>query len=222
MKFAAVLPAGGLGTRMGLDKPKQLLELAGETLLVRAVGAFVRHPKVDHVIVACPQDWLSYFEEQLKPFGVQIVVGGAERWQSVRNAVEALSADFEGLLIHDVARPLVSQQIISNCIDCLKEKRACLVAKPVVDTVQVVRNNQVVSTLDRNEIWLAQTPQCFCREDLLKAYENMPTGYHPTDEAGLMRSMGHEVCVVKGEERNNKLTHPEDVKQFEKWLEEDE
>jgi 2-C-methyl-D-erythritol 4-phosphate cytidylyltransferase len=216
--FGAVLPAGGLGTRMGSDKPKQLIELKNKSVLVYAVEAFLEHPQVLEIVVACPKDWEDYFRKLLEPMGVKVVLGGDDRWQSVRNGVLGLSENIDGVLAHDVARPLVSQKIISDCISTLVKKGGCLVAKPVVDTVQMVEDGQLKETIDRNKVWLAQTPQCFSKKDLIEVYNNMPQNYAPTDEAGLMRKMGFPVYVVEGEERNNKLTKPQDLEQFEYWV----
>ncbi len=218
--FGAVLPAGGIGARMGAEKPKQLLEINGKTLLKHSVEAFALHLEIKEIVVACPKEWKDWFEKELESYDVKIVVGGKERWQSVAQAVCGLSDEITHFLAHDVARPFVSQEIISQCIHELKNENSCMVAKAVVDTVQRVKNKQVQETLDRNELVMAQTPQCTSVELIKACYEKMQTeeGYNPTDEAGMLRHFGEVVKTVEGDDWNDKITRPFDLKKFEAML----
>lgn len=226
-KFAAVLPAGGLGKRMGGPLPKQLLPLHGKPVYRYSLETFLRLPEIAEVVLAVPADWESRFREELAPgcgipeaelAKLKIVIGGADRWQSVRNGVNALECS-EFVLIHDVARPFLSEALVRDIFRTLESQGACLVAKPCADTVKVVENGIVRETLDRNKIWLAQTPQA-CRVDLLKSlYTKMdahPLDFTPTDEASILEHFQIPVFVVRGSAENDKLTTPEDFARFSK------
>ncbi|WP_407442263.1 2-C-methyl-D-erythritol 4-phosphate cytidylyltransferase [Fibrobacter sp.] len=238
-KFAAVLPAGGLGKRMGGNIPKQLMKLGGKPVYQYCLETFLKMDEIAEVVMAVPIDWKMHFEEEL--FGtdfapattdnaatnlaslvkskLKIVVGGAERWQSVQNGVNALESSAEYVLVHDVARPFVSEEIIREVCETLVNKGSCLVAKPAVDTIKIAADGKVESTIDRSKVWLAQTPQA-ARIDLLKSLyariEAEPLDFTPTDEASILEFFGESVYIVKGESRNDKLTTPEDFEIFSK------
>lgn len=224
MKFAAVLPAGGVGSRMGADKPKQFLTLEGKPLWRHALEAFLQNPAIEEIALVCHPDWRDYFQVEvekhyhsLDSMRIRYALGGTERWISVKNGIESLSPEMDFALIHDVARPLLSQAILNQCLQMLRDLGACLVAKPVVDTVKQVQKNKVQATLDRSTIYLAQTPQCFKIADLHKVYAQMPQHpeYNPTDEAGMMEFFGYEVPICTGDELNDKVTTPMDLLRLE-------
>ena len=222
-KFAAVLPAGGLGKRMGGNIPKQLMKLGGKPVYQYCLETFLKMDEIAEVVMAVPADWKKHFEDEL--FGadfagkgkLKIVIGGAERWQSVQNGVNALESRAEYVLVHDVARPFVSEEIIREVCETLVNKGSCLVAKPAIDTIKIAADGKVESTIDRNKVWLAQTPQA-ARIDLLKSLyariEAEPLNFTPTDEASILEFFGESVYIVKGESRNDKLTTPEDFEIF--------
>lgn len=233
-KFAAVLPAGGLGKRMGGNIPKQLMKLGNKPVYQYCLETFLKMDEIAEVVMAVPADWKNHFEEEL--FGtdfagnasasdlaslvkskLKIVIGGAERWQSVQNGVNALTSNAEYVLVHDVARPFISEEIIREVCGTLVNKGSCLVAKPAIDTIKIAADGKVESTIDRNKVWLAQTPQA-ARIDLLKSFyariEAEPLNFTPTDEASILEFFGESVYIVKGESRNDKLTTPEDFEIF--------
>lgn len=224
-KFAVVLPAGGLGKRMGGSVPKQLMLLGGKPVYQYSLETFLAMDEIAEVVMAVPSDWKSHFEDDLKVLQnknlnkLKIVEGGAERWQSVKNGVSALTSAAEYVLVHDVARPFISESIIRELCKTLVEKGACLVAKPAVDTVKIAEDGLVKSTVDRRTVWLAQTPQA-ARIDLLKELycriEKEPLQFTPTDEASILEHFQVPVYIVKGESRNDKLTTPEDFEIFSK------
>jgi 2-C-methyl-D-erythritol 4-phosphate cytidylyltransferase len=224
--IGVVLPAGGVGARFGADVPKQLLQIDGLALWVHAIQRFLNHERIVQIVLVCPKDFLAHFKSQLtehfaayfemdspKTPRIDLVVGGAERWQSVRCGVLALQANVKSVLIHDVARPFLPPEILNECIDVVEDRGACLVAKPVVDTVKVVQGGIVTGTLDRNTIWLAQTPQAFRVMDLKAAYDRFHAEGegNPTDEATLMEWFGIQVPVIPGSELNDKITKPADL-----------
>lgn len=223
-KFAVVLPAGGLGKRMGGNIPKQLMLLGGKPVYRYCLETFLSMEEIAEVVMAVPADWKSHFEDELfsrSSTGIsaemlaklKIVVGGAERWQSVENGVNALTNDAEYVLVHDVARPFIGEEIIREVCRTLLEKGSCLVAKPAVDTIKIATDGRVESTIDRNTVWLAQTPQAAPVALLKKLYEKIaaePLGFTPTDEASILEYFGEPVYIVKGNAANDKLTTPED------------
>ena len=228
-KFAAVLPAGGLGKRMGGNIPKQLMVLGGKPVYRYSLETFLSMDEIAEVVMAVPADWKDHFEKEI--FGessdkhlrelirakMKIVVGGAERWQSVENGVNALTSNAEFVLVHDVARPFISKEIIRDVCETLVTKGSCLVAKPAVDTIKIAKDGCVQQTIDRNTVWMAQTPQAASIALLKKLYGRIaaePLNFTPTDEASILEYFGESVYIVKGNNLNDKLTTPEDFEIF--------
>jgi 2-C-methyl-D-erythritol 4-phosphate cytidylyltransferase len=219
-KVGVVLPAGGIGSRMGAEKPKQLLEIAGKEIWKYALDVFETHELIDEIVIVCHESLFAYFKSEVKSSKVSLVQGGKERWQSVENGVNELSSEIDFVMVHDVARPFLSKNIVTNCIDRLKEGQSCMVAKPCVDTVKWVVNAQVEKTIDRAQVWLAQTPQCFPLSKLKSWYEMLNggvEGFLPTDEASIAERFGESVRVVEGDSLNDKVTLPEDLIRMEAY-----
>jgi 2-C-methyl-D-erythritol 4-phosphate cytidylyltransferase len=220
-KVGVVLPAGGVGSRMGAGKPKQLLELAGKEIWKYALEVFESHPLVDEIVIVCHESLFDYFKTEIISEKVRFAAGGAERWQSVENGVNHLSLDVDYVLVHDVARPLLSSEIISECVKQVRAQKSCMVAKPCVDTVKWVNAGVVEKTLDRTQVWLAQTPQCFSVEKLKFWYAelNKDRGeFCPTDEASIAEKFNEPVHIVEGGAVNDKVTLPEDLVKMESYL----
>ena len=224
-KFAAVLPAGGLGKRMGGNIPKQLMVLGGKPVYRYSLETFLSMDEIAEVVMAVPADWKDHFEKEIFSDNasdeirakMKIVVGGAERWQSVENGVNALTSDAEFVLVHDVARPFISKEIILDVCKTLVEKGSCLVAKPAVDTIKIAKDGCVQQTIDRNTVWMAQTPQAASVALLKKLYGRIaaePLNFTPADEASILEYFGESVYIVKGNNLNDKLTTPEDFEIF--------
>ena len=216
-RFAAVLPAGGLGKRMGGNIPKQLMLLGGKPVYRYSLETFLEMEEIAEVVMAVPADWKDHFEKEFSHPKLKIVVGGAERWQSVENGVNALTSSAEYVLVHDVARPFVSKEIIRDVCETLVTKGSCLVAKPAVDTIKVAADGKVQKTIDRNTVWMAQTPQAASIALLKKLYGRIaaePLNFTPTDEASILEYFGESVYIVKGNAANDKLTTPEDFEIF--------
>ena len=224
-KFAAVLPAGGLGKRMGGNIPKQLMVLGGKPVYRYSLETFLSMDEIAEVVMAVPADWKDHFEKEIFSDNaseeirtkMKIVVGGAERWQSVENGVNALTSNAEFVLVHDVARPFISKEIIRDVCETLVTKGSCLVAKPAVDTIKIAKDGCVQQTIDRNTVWMAQTPQAASVALLKKLYGRIaaePLNFTPTDEASILEYFGESVYIVKGNNLNDKLTTPEDFEIF--------
>lgn len=215
MHVTAIIAAGGAGTRLGADAPKQFLDLGGRSVLEHSVRALMEHPQVSELIVALPAEhagtpppWLA---ECLK---VTIVAGGARRQDSVANAFDAIT-DSDVVLIHDAARPFVSPELISRSIDAALAYGAAIAATGVSDTVKQVQPGEhgpvVHGTIPRESIYLAQTPQAFQRAILADAIALGRTGVQATDEAALAEQAGHAVHVVEGDAGNVKITTAADL-----------
>jgi 2-C-methyl-D-erythritol 4-phosphate cytidylyltransferase len=201
-RVTALIPAAGSGERLGMG-PKAFLQLAGKSLLERAISSFAN---VDEVIVALPE---SHLEAEL-PAHVRRVSGGITRQESVQNLLEA--ATHEIVLIHDAARPFLSAEIIQAVIDAVLEVGAATTAVPAADTLVLENESKLWgSLLDRSKIHAIQTPQGFKRHLLLEAHERARLeGFVATDDAGLIARLGLPVALVAGDPRLFKVTRPGD------------
>lgn len=219
-KFAVVLPAGGLGKRMGADRPKQLLKINNKPMFLYALEKFINHPKISEVVLCYPADWKEYFVKEIGSLDVKLVEGGPERWLSVRNGIDALSSDIDYALVHDVARPFVSDEIIDNVIE-ITPFFPCIVAKKCADTVKQVKYDSggkiiIDKTIDRKYIYLAQTPQAFSVDLMKELYEraDLELDFIPTDEASILEYFEYPVNIISGNIQNDKITTKEDLVKF--------
>jgi 2-C-methyl-D-erythritol 4-phosphate cytidylyltransferase len=210
VRAAAVVVAGGSGTRLGGPVRKQYLEIGGEPVLLRAVRPFLAHPRIASVVVVLPPDDVPHPPAWLADLPVRIVAGGAERGDSVFNGLTAVAEDVDRVLVHDGARPFVSADVIDRVLDA---EGGAIAAVPVTDTIQQVDADGVItSTPDRATLWQAQTPQGFPRAALLDAYRRARAdGILATDDAAVFARYAGPVRVVAGSPRNLKVTRPEDL-----------
>ena len=239
MKNVAVILAGGIGARVGGNTPKQLLPLAdGRSVLEHAVSAFEQSPCIDEVCIVMHPDYIAYAEQMLLANAWQkvryIIPGGKERWESSVNAIrllgdKAIRREAKGeevnLLLHDAARPFVSQDIIARVCEALQEHEAVTVAIPSTDTVYEMVDAKVARIPKRSTIMRAQTPQAFRLELIAAAYtkalgadicdEQACAACHlpATDDCGIVHEHMPNVpiYVVEGEEQNKKITFKEDI-----------
>jgi 2-C-methyl-D-erythritol 4-phosphate cytidylyltransferase len=202
LRVTALIPAAGSGERLGMG-PKAFVQLAGKTLLERAISSFA---SVDEVIVALPE---AHLDVEL-PARVRRVLGGSTRQESVKNLLEA--ATNEIVLIHDAARPFLSAEIIQAVIDAALEVGAATTALLAADTLVLEGKSKIWgSLLDRSKIHAIQTPQGFQRDLLLEAHERARLeGFAATDDAGLIARLGLPVALVPGDPRLFKVTRPGD------------
>lgn len=213
MHVAAIIAAGGTGTRLGAGVPKQFLQLGGQTILERSIAAFMRHDRVTEVVLALPPQATL---EVAGPDGkLRVVAGGARRQDSVANAFDAVSPGAQIVLVHDAARPFVSADVISRTIDAAAVHGAAIAAVAVTDTVKQVTMEGgdlvIAGTIPRESIYLAQTPQGFRREVLAKAVSLGRGDAVATDEAALAELAGHPVHIVEGDVENVKITTAADL-----------
>ena len=250
MQNIAVILAGGIGARVGGNTPKQLLPLPdGHSVLEHAVNAFEQSPHIHEVCIVMHPDYIAYAEQMLLANAWQkvhhIIPGGKERWESSVNAIRqvrgerlevkgkennsqspiANSHNTVNLLLHDAARPFVSQEIIARVCEALEEHEAVTVAIPSTDTVYEMADNKVARIPQRSTIMRAQTPQAFRLELIAEAYtkalgvdslsaEACAEAHLPaTDDCGIVHEHMPQVpiCIVEGEEQNKKITFKEDI-----------
>lgn len=202
MKRAALIPAAGSGTRLGLGA-KAFVEVGGKSLLRRSVEAL--QPHVDEVVVALPAGMT------LEIADVKSITGGATRQETVRLLLEATQADT--VLIHDAARPFLPSAVVEDLLWAVEETGAATAALPVADTlVQAETGDCWGQLVPREGLWAVQTPQVFARELLQKAHRKAAQeGHQATDDAGLVVRLGHEVRLVRGDARLFKVTTPSDL-----------
>ncbi len=211
--FAAVIVAGGAGTRFGGDLPKQFLSLAGRKVLDHSVGVFSE--LVDTIIVVLPAGTVERGIWNA-PDGVTVVKGGRRRQDSVLNGVSAAAESGAAfVLVHDGARPAVTVDLVKRVMKGVLESGCCIPCIPVSDTVKRVDGSAVAATVDRSVLRLAQTPQGFRTEELIKVLENASD---ITDEASAMESAGFTVYTVEGDRMNLKVTTGEDLEMLKKHM----
>ena len=216
-QVAAIIPAGGIGSRMGLEIPKQFYELNSIPVLAHTLLAFQRTAIISSVIVAVPLDHLEHTERIVRDFKldkvVKIVPGGRLRQDSVQAGLLALDSAIDYVAVHDAARPLVSPELITDCVMEAQKTGAALAAVPARDTLKEVnRQGEIRRTIDREKIWMAQTPQVVRVSLLRQAFDAAKKdNFIGTDEASLLEHLGIPVMVVNGSEKNIKITRPDDL-----------
>jgi 2-C-methyl-D-erythritol 4-phosphate cytidylyltransferase len=222
MKVGVILPAAGLGTRMGRTQPekagtsrKQFMLLDGSPILVHTIRKFLI-PSVREIVVALRREDMAWVRELLsgEVFArVRLVEGGDSRQQSVENALNALSQDIDLVAVHDAVRPFVEQSIVDKVFAEAAESGAAIVGIVPVDTVKQVHRNKIRQTLPRERLILTQTPQVFRYSLLREAFQKArQDGFVGTDESSLVERLETvEVSVVAGSDRNLKITKPTDM-----------
>lgn len=210
----AIVPAGGLGSRMGRRLPKQYLTLGGAPLIVHTVRALAR--SVEGVVVVAPAGRIEATRRLLArhrvPRVLAVVAGGAERQDSVWRGLGTLPEGARWVIVHDAVRPFVTPDLIRRVLAAAVAHGAAICGIQVRDTVKRVKEGLAQSTLDRDGLWLAQTPQAFRRELLWEAHDKARRdGYTGTDDAALVERLGVAVAVVAGSPQNVKITTREDL-----------
>jgi 2-C-methyl-D-erythritol 4-phosphate cytidylyltransferase/2-C-methyl-D-erythritol 2,4-cyclodiphosphate synthase len=221
--IAAIIPAGGSGNRMGLPLPKQFHELHGVPVLALTIRAIAKVQSIKQIIVVCPEAYKNQTHDLIHHYRLpvtDIVTGGATRQDSVKAGLAALDKKTDVVLVHDGARPLVSPEIIKNCINAILSHGAAIAAIEVKDTLKSVAHDRLIAkTIDRNNLWQAQTPQGARTEILLQAFATAGNkGFQGTDEASLLEFCNIPVAVVDGSDTNIKITRPEDIPMAEALL----
>lgn len=214
MNRVAVIVAGGSGTRMGNDLPKQFLKLKGREILLYSVDAFINAYADIKIILVLPKDYISLtkalISEQNYTTTIDVVEGGATRFDSVKNGLHHVG-DAEIVFVHDAVRCLVTSNLIKECSTSAETKGSAIPVIPVRDSMRRVDTHSNTSTIiNRENLVVVQTPQTFKKNILVLAFN---VSYVPqfTDEASVVEAAGQEIHLIPGEETNIKITFPEDL-----------
>lgn len=218
-KTAAIVLAGGTGDRFGKEGGKQLVEIAGKPILTWSAEAFDATGDVGLIVVVCPEERCEeYLKRAIDPFPfvtpVVVAPAGATRQESAFSGLEYVPDEYEFVVLHDGARPLISPDLIVHTINTLKgniDADGAVVAHPAIDTLKVVENGVIKGTPDRRVFWNAQTPQVFRTGIYRRAHASaLSDGFVGTDDSSLIERLGGKVLVVEGKRDNIKMTVPED------------
>lgn len=218
-RCTAIILAGGQGHRMGTKVQKQYLEVLGKPVLAYSLETFEQSPVIDDIILVVGAGQEEYCRQHIiEKYGItkvrSIVVGGAERYESVWNGLQASTPDGY-VFIHDGARPFVTEEIIARAYEDVKKYKACVVGMPVKDTIKIVdEEGMSISTPDRKTLWMIQTPQVFETKLIYDAYSELMRLQlkDVTDDAMVVeRIFGNAIKMTQGSYRNIKITTPEDL-----------
>ncbi|MET0247781.1 MAG: bifunctional 2-C-methyl-D-erythritol 4-phosphate cytidylyltransferase/2-C-methyl-D-erythritol 2,4-cyclodiphosphate synthase [Sphingomonas sp.] len=206
-KTVAIIVAAGQGTRAGGGVPKQYSPLAGRPMLAHSHATLSAHPAIDEVLVVIGEGQRDALFAAVR--GAAYVIGGATRRESVRRGLDAVEAD--RVLIHDAARPFLPGAVIDSLIDALETSQGAVPALPVADTLaRSDDTRELGDTVPRDALVRIQTPQAFRMDAILAAHDDWPEGREATDDAQMLRQIGHRVTLVPGDPMLEKITHPAD------------
>ena len=210
-----IIVAGGKGLRMGSDIPKQFLPIGGKPVLMRTLERFRRYSPTLQIILVLPKAQQDYWQKLCKEYAFdidyQLADGGETRFHSVQNGLAKIPDNAQGVVgVHDGVRPFPSIDVIRNCYETAREKKAVIPVIPVVETVRHLKGDTSV-TVSRNDYRLVQTPQTFDIQ-LLKAANRQPYNEGFTDDASVVETFGFNITLVEGNRENIKITTPYDLK----------
>lgn len=226
-KSVALIPAAGMGKRMGASVNKQYLQLGGLPIVARTISVFEQSPLIDAIYLVIPVEEIPYCRKHVvEACGFRkiaaIVPGGKERQNSVMNGLKAMReyvSDDDIVLIHDGVRPLITEDMLQKSLSTARLHDGALVAVPVKDTIKTVLEGVVTGTPSRESLWQAQTPQSFRFGKIFSAHLAAESdGFSGTDDASLIERTGGEVHIIRGDYRNIKITTPEDLVLAEAFL----
>lgn len=215
-KVAVVLPAAGAGERFGGKVKKPFALLDNRPVFIRSLELFINRDDVCQCILTVAPDDYDVVREKyaanIMIMGLKLVKGGAQRWESVRNALEAVDEAAELICVHDAVRPCVLESWIDQVFAEAGKSGAAILAAPLTGTIKRVSGAGVVDeTVPREGLYQAQTPQVFKKDVLRRAYAEKPADFEPTDDAQLVERLGHPVTIVATDQRNVKVTTPGDM-----------
>lgn len=224
MKTIAIIPAGGKGIRSGIAAPKQYLKFNDKELIVYTLGIFQQNEMIDEIIISVEGNYINLLNDLKEKYNLskisKVVEGGITRQDSVYNALKSLTAAAAADLIavHDAARPLLPQKVLTDAVKTAKQKGNALVCIKAKDTL--IKGNKLVELyLVRDEMYYVQTPQIFSYSILMKAMKNAyENNFIETDESTLVRQIGEKVNIVEGSVFNFKITTADDIEMFERLI----
>ena len=211
---SVVIVSAGRGSRMKADINKQFLKLKGKEVIAHTIDKFYNNKNIDEIVVVVKEDEADFFRRNIiDKYGyknIKIAFGGKERQDSVFNGLKAVNERCDIVLIHDGARPFVTDEIIKNSIECAKKNKCVIVGVPVKDTIKIInKDNEVCDTPNRSTLWSIQTPQVFEYLSIIKAHKiAKEKSYYGTDDSMLMEYLGYNVKVIEGSYNNIKITTP--------------
>ncbi|MBX3423299.1 MAG: 2-C-methyl-D-erythritol 4-phosphate cytidylyltransferase [Pirellulaceae bacterium] len=217
-KFAVILAAAGRSSRFGDPFQKKVfVTLAGKPLWMHSAELFAKHADVGQLVLVISGEDRELFNEKFAGhaamLGIQTVVGGEQRADSVRQALAVINADCQWVAVHDAARPCLTKTLIDSVFQAAQRTGAAILATPCHSTLKRVTAQQTIQqTVPRDGLWLAQTPQCFKTKLLQQCYQQHPSPSQATDEASIVQECGHAVSVVEGSPLNIKVTTKGDLK----------
>ena len=212
-----VIVAAGTGSRMNMGINKQFIKLEGKEIIAYTIEKFYNNSNIEDIVVVVKEDESEFFKKEILDKynfkNVKIAYGGKERQDSVYNGLKLLDEKCDVVLIHDGARPFVSDKIIDKSIEEAKEHKAIVVGVPVKDTIKVIDNDKnIVDTPNRSVLWAVQTPQTFDYNILIDAYKyEFKNKFYGTDDAMLVERIGYKVKMLEGSYNNIKITTQEDL-----------
>lgn len=220
-----VLLAGGVGSRMGNEKPKQYLNIADRPIIIHTIEKFYINDKFERILVLCPDQWISHTKNLIKKYigetdRIVVVAGGETRNETIMNAIRYIEGEYEVdddtiILTHDSVRPFVTHRIIEENIEYAGKYGACDTAVPSTDTIVQSEDGRIISTVpDRSKMYQGQTPQTFRLKKLKALYESLSAEEKEilTDAAKIFVMKGEDVYLVEGEVSNIKITYPYDLR----------
>lgn len=227
MKNIAIILAGGSGNRFGADMPKQFLTVSGKMIIEHTIDVFESHQMIDEIAIVCHEAYITEMQELIAKNEYtkvsRVLKGGKERYHSSLAAIEAFTDDNSNLLIHDGVRPLVTDRIITDCVEALNDYEAVDVAVETTDTIiELDEYGSIARIPQRRLLRNVQTPQCFRRGTIAKAFSLalQDPGFFPTDDCSLVYRYLPKVKikVVEGEPMNIKITYKGDIEMMERII----
>ena len=220
MVKSAIITAAGSGRRFG--EAKQFKKLHGKPLYEYSLDIFIKSRLFDEVIMVIPNNNQEKLQKEIKSkYGSQVnlVIGGPDRQDSVKNAIQNSNPKVDLVVIHDAARPFITKTLIEKCISACETSDGAIIAMQPHDTIKFSKDNIVEKTIDRSNIWMAQTPQAFNKQKILEAYSSREfDDLIITDESSLMEKLGYKIMIVPGTGKNFKITTFDDWKRAEAEL----
>ena len=216
MNVSAIIPAAGVGIRMGGDTPKQFLSLEGVPIFIHTLRKFASSDAIDEIVIALRDEEMERASRDIDrehfAIPVRVATGGASRQETVARALATLSSQTEIVVVHDAVRPFIELETIRRVVEMARTEGAAILGIPSVDTVKQVERQIIMGTIPRERIVLAQTPQAFRYSMLKEAFARAAAdGFNGTDESSLVERMGQTVVVLMGSDRNIKITKPSDL-----------